>query len=189
MSVLNVFGGPIEAPGVTPAPATGTGNAEDLTLTAGAAGTGNANGGDVNLVPTAASGTGSPGEVVINGSAAGFEPIVLFYNPTSVDNVQFVAARAYRVKAITCRPLVGDTGGLAVTVMVKKAASGAAITAGVALLATAFDLEGVDNTNQVGALTATVADLDIAAGTAIGLDFTGALTDAAGTITVTLVPV
>jgi hypothetical protein len=189
MAVSNVFGGEIIAPGVTPAPATGTGNAEDLTLTAGAAGTGNANGGNVNLVPTVASGLGSPGEVVINGSAAGFEPIVLTYAATSIDNVQFVAARAFRVKAITCRPLVAGSDLGAVSVMVKKAASGTAITAGTALLSASFNLKRAANTNQLGALTATTADLDIAAGVAIGLDFTGTLTAAVGTITVTLVPV
>jgi len=187
MSVSNVFGGGIVAPGVSPAPATGSDNAEDMTLTAGAPGAGNANGGNVNLVPTVASGTGTPGEVQINGSEAGFEPVVLLYNFTSIDAVQFVAARNYRVKAIVCRPLVGDTGGLAVTVMVKKAASGTAIDAvgAVALLSAAFDLEGADDTNQDGALTTAT---DIAAGTAIGLVFTGAMTDAAGAITVTLVP-
>jgi len=162
-----------------------------VTVQAGNAGTGgNANGGNVNLIPGTATGTGTPGEVQINSSTAGFLPVGFNYVPSSLDTSFFVASRAYRVKSVILRVDAQSTAGAA-TAVVKKAASGTAINAGGAVaLAAAFDLNtGTANTNQVGVLSATAADLEIAAGTAIGIDFTGTLTSAVGSVTVTLVPV
>ena len=161
------------------------------TVVAGNAGTGgNANGGNVNLIPGAATGTGTPGEVQINFSNAGFIPVSFNYLSTSIDTSFFVASRAYRVKSIILRVETVGTNGLAVTANIKKAASGTAINAGGAVsLAAPFDLKAGANTNQTGVLSAAPADLEIAAGTAIGIDFTGVLTAASGTVTVTLAPV
>ena len=162
-----------------------------VTVQAGNAGTGgNANGGNVNLVPGTATGTGTPGEVLINGNTAGFIPVAFNYVPSSLDTSFFVASRLYRVKSIIWRVDAVGTDPGAVSATVKKAASGTAINAGGAVsLAAAFDLKVGANTNQNGVLSATPADLEIAAGTAIGVDFTGVLTNATGSVTVTLVPV
>lgn len=43
-----------------------------------------------------------------------------------------------------------------------------------------FDLKGTANTVQTGTLTATTADLQLATGDRLSLDFAGTLTDLAG---------
>lgn len=161
-----------------------------VTITAGAAGTGgNVAGGNVNLIPGAATGTGLAGEIQVNSSTAGFVPVSFYWVPGSVDTPFFVASRAYRVKSIRTRVEVAGTDGGAVTAIIVKAASGTAITAGTALHTGTIDLKGTAATNQPITLSATASDLEIAAGTCIGIDFTGTLTSAVGTVTVTLAPV
>lgn len=160
-----------------------------VTVQAGNAGTGgNANGGNVNLVPGTATGTGTPGEVLINGNTGGFIPVTFNYYAGAIDTSFFIATRLYRVKAVILR--VDVTAGAGITALIKKAASGIAINAGTSISTTAFALDGVAFTNQNGVLSATPADLEIAAGTAIGIDFSGVVAvGAAGSVTVTLVPV
>ena len=51
-----------------------------------------------------------------------------------------------------------------------------------------MNLKGTANTNQVLTLTATSADLDLASGDALALDFTGVLTSATGAVMVGLAP-
>jgi hypothetical protein len=109
------------------------------------------------------------------------------YTPASLDTPFFVAGRAYRVVGITGRVEVAGTGGAA-TAVVKKAASATAITAGTALHTGSFNFVGSAATNQVLSLSATPSDLDIASGTCIGLDLTGTITSATGTVTVLLAP-
>ena len=116
----------------------------------------------------------------------GFVFVNIEYNASSVDKVSFVANRKYIVKAITARPTVAGTDGSAVSAVIKKAASGTAITSGTALHSSSIDLKGTANTNQSLTLSTTATDLVIAAGTSIGIDFTGALTSATGVVTVTL---
>lgn len=160
------------------------------TLSGGNAGTGGtANGGNVDLVLGTKTGSGLAGELRVNGSTAGFIPVSTFYIPTSVDSPFFIATRAYRVKAITGRVEVAGTDAGAVTLVVKKAPSATAITAGTALHSSTFNLKGTAATNQSLTLSVTLADLEIAAGDCIGLDFTGTLTSATGCITVSLAPV
>jgi hypothetical protein len=117
---------------------------------------------------------------------AGYVPVNIEYNASSIDKVCFVATRAYVVKSITGRPTIAGTDGGAVTAVIKKAASAAAITAGTAVHASTFNLKGAADTNQ--SLTITTADAAIPAGTAIGIDFTGTLTSATGVVTVMLAP-
>lgn len=114
--------------------------------------------------------------------------ITLPYNASSVDMSVFVAPYACRVSGITARVTVAGTDGSAVTALVKKAASGTAIASGTTL-SSSIDLKGTANTNQTITLTTTLADLDIAAGTAIGLDFTGTLTSATGVVCVVISPI
>jgi hypothetical protein len=164
------------------------GSGGTATLQAGAGGATNANGGNVNLAPGAGAGTGRNGEVRVNNSTAGFIPVTFNYYAGAIDTSFFIASRAYRVRSIILR--VDVTAGAGITAQIKKAASGIAINAGTLLSSTVFALDGAAFTNQVGALSATPADLDLAAGDAIGIDFTGAVAvGAAGSVTVTLAPV
>lgn len=129
---------------------------------------------------------GSMGLEGQDGGAGGFMAVNIEYNASSVDKVAFVATRSYIVTAITGRPTIAGTDAGAVTAVVKKAASAAAITAGTALHSGTFNLKGTADTNQ--ALTVATADALIPAGTAIGIDFTGVLTSATGVVTVMLSP-
>ena len=118
----------------------------------------------------------------------GFIPVNIEYNASSVDKVSFVATRRYIVKAITGRPTVAGTDGSAVTAVIKKAASATAITSGTALHSSTYNLKGTADTIQALTLSTTASDLEIPAGTAIGIDFTGTLTSATGVVTVILAP-
>jgi hypothetical protein len=110
------------------------------------------------------------------------------YTASSVDKVFFVAPRRCIVKGITWRVTAAGTDGSAVTAEIKSAASGTAITSGTVLHSGTANLKGTANTNQALTLSTTAANLDIAAGTAIGIDFTGTLTTATGVVTVALCP-
>ena len=133
----------------------------------------------------------SDGSMGIQGAAAdngGFVAVSIEYNASSVDKVSFVAPRAYVVQAITGRPTVAGTDGSAVTAVIKKAASGTAITSGTALHSSTYNLKGTADTVQSLTLSTTASDVEIASGTAIGIDFTGTLTSATGVITLILAP-
>jgi hypothetical protein len=117
-----------------------------------------------------------------------FLSINIEYNASAVDKVAFVATRRYIVKAITGRPTVAGTDGGAVTAVIKKAASATAITAGTALHSSTYNLKGTADTIQALTLSTTATDLEIPAGTAIGIDFTGTLTSATGVVSVVLAP-
>ena len=110
------------------------------------------------------------------------------YTASSVDKVFFVAPRRCIVKSITLRVEAAGTDAGAVSAVIKRAASGTAIGSGTALHSSSANLKGTAATNQTLTLSTTAADLDIAAGTAIGIDFTGTLTSATGVVTVALCP-
>lgn len=124
----------------------------------------------------------------ITNSTLGVLPVPIEWVAASVDKEGFVATRKYRVLGITARVTAAGTDAGAVTAAVKKAASGTAIASGTALHTGTINLKGTANTNQVLTLEA-AANLEIAAGDAIGLDFTGVLTAATGNVTVALIPV
>lgn len=63
-----------------------------------------------------------------------------------------------------------------------------ATVAGTALHSGTFNLKGSSDTNQVLAISATSADLDLAEGQALAIDFTGVLTSATGVLTVFMTP-
>ena len=104
---------------------------------------------------------------------------------TPIDTPFFVAARAYRVHKITVR-ILGTAASA--TGAIKKAPSGTAIASGTALHASTFAFDATTNTNVTPTLTATTADLNIAAGDCIGVDVTGTLTSATGVISLELIP-
>lgn len=105
---------------------------------------------------------------------------------TSVDKVFFVAPRALRVKYIVAN--VTAAGSDTPTATIRKCASTVAITSGTALHSNSFDLKTTANTNLTGTLSTTSTDLDLVAGDKIAIDFSGALTSAAGVVTVGLAP-
>lgn len=119
----------------------------------------------------------------------GFIPVSIRWDATTTDTPTFVATRPYRVKAILARVEVAGTDGSAVTAAVKKAPSGTTIASGTALHSSTINLKGTAATNQSLTLSTTSSDLTIAAGDAIGFDFTGTLTAAVGSATISLAPV
>lgn len=108
------------------------------------------------------------------------------YTALSVDKTFFVAPRACRVKAITGRVTVAGADAGAVTAVVRKVPSGTAITSGTALHSGTFNLKGTADTNQALTLSTTASDIELAAGDALAVDFTGTLTSATGSISVGL---
>ncbi len=130
---------------------------------------------------------GSDGHPLEGGS-----PIVVsivYGDAAPIDGAFFVADRAYRVVKITGRSTIAGTNGSAVTAVVMKAPSATGMSGGTALMQSTIDLKTVADTNfSAVTLTATAADLNIAAGDAIGLDVSGTLTAARGVINVFLVP-
>ena len=133
-------------------------------------------------------GDGSMGLQGIGGGDGEFVTLRHGYTATSVDNTTFTASRSYVVKSVILRPDVVGSDGAAVTVAVKIAASGTAISGGTAVHTGTGDLKGAANTNQVLTLSATASDLLLPAGSSIGLDFTGTLTAAVGNVSITLCP-
>lgn len=131
---------------------------------------------------------GSMGLAGSDGGTGGFVPVNIEYNASSVDKTSFVATRAYRVHGIAGSPTVAGTDASAVTAAIKKASGTTAIASGTALHSSTFNLKGTINTVQTLTLSTTASDLEIAAGDRIGVDFTGTLTSATGTITVMLAP-
>lgn len=126
----------------------------------------------------------------IEGSAGGdggFIPVTLPYTATIVDCTLFTADRPYVVKAIRGRVDVAGTGG-ACTAVIRKVASGTAITSGTALHTSSFNLVGTVNTQQALTLSTTASDLLLAAGDSICFDLTGTATSAVGSMSVTLNP-
>jgi hypothetical protein len=129
---------------------------------------------------------GSMGLQGVDLDSGQFVKINIPYTASSVDMVGFIASRRFIVQSIVGRPEAAGTDAGAVTCVVKKAASGTAIASGTALHSGTFNLKGTAATNQ--ALTVDTTANAIPAGTAIGIDFTGTLTAAAGVITITLCP-
>lgn len=111
--------------------------------------------------------------------------------PAATDTVFFVAPRAMRIIAATEVHSVAAGGASAL--QVTKDTSTNAPGAGTDLLTnntnTGFDLAATANTPQQGALTTTAADLRLAAGDRLAVDFANAIQSSAGVVvTVLLAP-
>lgn len=107
----------------------------------------------------------------------------------SVDKWVFIANGAYQVVSI--EEIHSVVGGASAAVKARKvtgvAAPGAAASGTVVEFATAgFDLTATANTTQTATLSSTAADLQLADGDKIGLDFSGTLTGLVGVLTITL---
>lgn len=107
--------------------------------------------------------------------------------PTDGIGAMGVVPFAARVVGIIGRVVTQGSGGAA-TCVVKKAPSGTAITGGTALHSGTYDFVGTATNTQTLSLTATTADLELAAGDTIGIDVTGTTTSATGCISVWCVP-
>jgi hypothetical protein len=84
------------------------------------------------------------------------------------------------VAVIERHKTAGNDAG-AVTVMLKKVASGTALSSGTDMLASGIDMKAVAATNQSGTLSATAANLQVTGpGTAVGFVLTGTPTTLAG---------
>jgi hypothetical protein len=109
------------------------------------------------------------------------------YSATSIDKTTFfIAPRAARVVGCRLRVTVAGSDGGAVTAVIRKVPSGTAIASGTALMSDTFNLKGTADTNQSGTLSTTAGVLDVAAGQALAIDFTGTLTAATGAFTVAM---
>jgi hypothetical protein len=120
--------------------------------------------------------------------SGGIESATCEWTAASADKAFFVAGRAYKVLGIRARVDVAGTDAGAVTAVVRKVPSGTAVASGVALHTGTVNLKGSANTVQQMTLSATEADLLVAAGDSLGADFTGVLTAATGAVTVLLAP-
>ena len=114
-------------------------------------------------------------------------------NADCADQAFFIADRAYTVVAAYEIHDTAGTNGSAVNMQVTKDTSTNAPGAGANLLTdntnAGFDMKGTANTVQTGTLTATAADLVLAAGDRLSVDFAGTLTTLAGVVvTVVLKP-
>lgn len=96
----------------------------------------------------------------------------------AVDSAFFIAPKALTVTS--ARAVWGVIAGAAFTAMPKKATGTQAPSAGASLLTAAFDINTTANTVATGTLTATGADLVLAAGNRLAIDFTGSATNTAG---------
>lgn len=96
----------------------------------------------------------------------------------------FYARRAYLVTAITYVPDIAQGGALTATVV--KTSGTATPSSGTTPMHTAgtINLNGTAHTAQTVTLTTTTANLTLAAGDRIGLDFSGAMTVGSGLITI-----
>lgn len=150
----------------------------------------------VAVVAAAALSAATVGDVVIgeqpNYGAGGetFE-ITSELLAASVDKWMFVATRPCKVVAVReCHSVIGGSGAVVrprKITAATTAAPGAAVAAGITELTAAdIGLETAVNVAQNAGLTATVADLSLAAGDKIGLNFGGTLTGLVGVLTIEL---
>lgn len=88
-------------------------------------------------------------------------------------NCFWVAPFACRVVSIKESHATAGSDGGAVTLEVVKCADGVAVASGTTLQSAGINLKATADTVQTASLTATTADLSIAAGTRLGLKLTG----------------
>lgn len=167
------------------------GNGSAITLNAGNGAGGTNSGGNINLVPGAAVSTGIPGEFQINSVSgiinATWQQFLGTNVPASGTSYPFfLAARAYRVKAVS----VYASSATTPTVDIFKDTGTNAPGAGTSVLTGAISFSGVANTVVNGTLSATVATLTLAAGDRLSAKWGGTVGSLTGAVVnVLLVPV
>lgn len=125
--------------------------------------------------------------LTVGGKIVPQETIVPFHAQTAalmVDQSFFVAGRAYTVVGIDFVHAVAESTAATLRVQVTKDTSTNAPGAGADLLTNTsnagFDCKATANTVQNGTLTATAADLTLAAGDRLSVDFTASATELVG---------
>lgn len=150
----------------------------------------------VGVVAAAALSAATVGDVIIGEQpnyGGGGENFVVTSEclAASVDKWAYVANRACKVVAIReCHSVISGAGGVVrprKILAATTAVPGAAVAAGITEL-TAADIgfETAVNVAQNAGLAATVADLSLAVGDKIGLNFSGTLTGLVGVLTIEL---
>lgn len=133
--------------------------------------------GDADDVVLERSGAGimSGQRVFINVRLSGTEPAT-----AANYGVFFIADRAYRIVSIReVHSTLGTDAG-AVTLTIEKLTGTQALDAGVTTQTGSFNLKGTVNSVQTATLSATAADILLAAGDRLALDDAGVLTAVAG---------
>ena len=131
-------------------------------------------------------GDGSAGLVGRDGGNGEFITVNIEYTPTTIPKISFVATRSYVIKSIMGRVDVAGTDAGAVNANVLTTLNGSNIAAGASAHTGTFNLKGTASTNQL--LNVVAPSPIVAAGTAIGITFSGVMTSATGTVSVCLVP-
>ena len=106
--------------------------------------------------------------------------IVWPISASSVDESIFIASDSWQITHIEEVHTVAGNDGSAVNVTVTNCDGTDAPSAGNNMLQAVIDLKGTANTMQTGTLTATTADLQLADGDRLALDYSGTLTTLAG---------
>lgn len=150
----------------------------------------------VGIAMSAAASADVVGDVLLDQFVTGGEKIVLTTEllAASVDKWIFVADRAYKV--VSVREVHSVVGGSGAVVRPRKVTAAGTAAPGDAAGATVKELTAADiglettiNVSQDAGLSATVADLNLAAGDKIGLNFGGTLTGLVGSLSIELVAV
>lgn len=100
--------------------------------------------------------------------------------------IYFIADTAYELVSVKERHSTAGADAGAVTAMVTKVPSGTAVGAGTSMLSATINLKAAADTNQTGALSATVANIRLAAGDGVAIALTGVPTSLAGVCVETL---
>jgi len=111
-----------------------------------------------------------------------FVVVTFPYNPASVDQTIFYSHRRYVIKGAALRIDSTGTDAAAVTAQLRTYTGATAVASGTAI-GGSMDLKGA-----VGVWTNAAAGTVLTLGIMVGVDFTGVLTTASGTITLTLAP-
>lgn len=124
-----------------------------------------------------------------DGTARNLVPIVVTRElmAASVDENIFVAP--FACKLVRAQEGHGVAGGSGAQVDVTKCTDTTAPASGTTMLASVFDLTSTANTVVDKSLSATAADLALAAGDRVALNFGGTLTSLVGSLTLTFVQI
>jgi len=110
-------------------------------------------------------------------------PLDFRFDANAVDSHGFIADGAFQVAGV--RHVV-STGAAGATLDVKKTTGTQVPSAGNTVLSAALNLNATANTSTTATLSSTAADLLLAAGDRLSLDFTGTLTGLVGAVTIYL---
>lgn len=109
---------------------------------------------------------------------------------TTYDTDRFIWTAPFACIVVSVKAMQSaiEASGASTTLMIEKVPSGTAIGSGTDILAAAVNLKTGVTANTVETLTlhATAANYTLAAGDSLGLDFTNAITEYVGCVTITL---